>query len=479
MALTTARFEKEYDLAYSRTVRLLDAERDRARCVEQLLLRIEIEGLQSRLHHTERELIQARETEADARFQLDRATGELGRLQSAAQTSSREVENLQLELASLNAVSSESQKIQAEKVRISKEVSSLKLEVERLRSQNTSASTLLAEKQTLARQLNGLEVQLENEKRAHERTLAKGSQHMEEIKILKAKLEEARREPDLAPQRQSSTHTKNRPLAVRKEQALDKHESAAKPLEAAMERYQDAVPDLQQPQQVRSAAESKRCSEHTSIDPLRGLASHMNTELTIATPGAVRAKEKQSRNFTLPGQKSSFSVTPFLNRTSGLEGQTMSSDDELNEAQNTGRDSQLSGPPPRVERSGRSPSYSKEPKPSVSDQSYKAGKHGSMKSTLDGDTRIAQRQRLLNSPDEARAHNVSLSRSSTHQAKKRKLGFQRDRSLFDDDDEDNAQQDTRRPGRKPPGLGQAGLAGNRAFTGLAGFSPLKRDKKRF
>ncbi|KAL3496960.1 hypothetical protein BJX62DRAFT_106 [Aspergillus germanicus] len=462
MALATARFEKEYDQVYMRTAQLLDAERDRVQRMEKLLLRIENESLQSQLNRTDQELARAREAEADARFQLDTTTRELDRLQGVTQTSSREAEALRRELASLNAIALSSQKAQAEKVRLSKEVSSIQSELERLRSQNTSVTALLAEKQALTRQLNALEVQLETEKCAHERTLTKGSQQTEEITNLATKLEEARRELDLA--------RRHRQQMGHQSPAVRKPEGASKNPEGAGD---DAPFYSAQPHNNRSSAKKTIFSERTTTVPLRGATSRLHSELNVATPGAVRAQKQQKQILTMPGEKSSFSITPFLNRTTGLGDSAMSSDDELNEAQSGGSHQKLPDLSKYSRRRDSSPTASKQPsKPDGESSTTAAAKK----------PKKAQKLSLLDSPDKARESSLSLSRSlGQKQAapKKRKLGVQRDRSLFDDDEEDNTLQESRMPGRKLVGSGQTNLTGARAFTRPAGFSPLKRDKKRF
>ncbi|CEL04354.1 hypothetical protein ASPCAL05484 [Aspergillus calidoustus] len=462
MALATARFEREYDQVYMRTAQLLDAERDRVQCMEKLLLRIENESLQSQLNRTDQELARARQAEADAQLQLDTAIRELERLQDVVQTSSREAEALRRELASLNAIASDFQKTQAEKVRLSKEVSTIQLELERLRSQNTSANALLAEKQALTRQLNVLEVQLETEKRAHERTLAKGSQQTKETTSLATKLEEARRELDLA--RRHGQQMAHQAPAVRKPEGTSKN----------LEGARDGAPfSSPQPHNNRSSAKKTIFSERTTTVPLRGTASRLHSELNVATPGAIRAQKQQKQIPTMPGEKSSFSITPFLNRTTSLGDSTMISDDELNEAQSGGSHQKLPDLSKHARRRDSSPTATKQPsKPDRESSTTAAAKK----------PKIAQKRSLLDSPDKARESSFSLSHPlGQKQAaqKKRKLGLQRDRSLFDDDEEDNPLQDSRKPGRKLVGAGQTNLTGARAFTGPAGFSPLKRHKKRF
>jgi hypothetical protein len=96
MALTTAGFENEYNQIQAHTSRLLNTERDRVHCIEQLLLRIENESLQLQVHQTEKELIQTREAESYTRLRLDSAMRELDSLQDISQASIREIENLRV-----------------------------------------------------------------------------------------------------------------------------------------------------------------------------------------------------------------------------------------------------------------------------------------------------------------------------------------------------------------------------------------------
>ncbi|KAL2802284.1 FtsJ-like methyltransferase-domain-containing protein [Aspergillus granulosus] len=462
MALATARFEREYDQVYTRTAQLLDAERDRVQRMEKLLLRIENETLQSRLDQTSQDLVLAREAETDVRLQLDGAIRELTRLQGITQTSSREVENLHRELASLNAVASDSQKIQAEKVRLSKEVSSIHSELERLRSQNTSANVLLAEKQALTRQLNALEVELETEKRAHERALAKESQQTEQITTLASKLEETRRELDLA--RRHGQQMANHAPTANKADSISRKLEGAKG-EATFSPRNDS----------RNSAKKKISSERTIMVPLRGSTSRLHSELNIATPGAVRAQKQQKQIPTMPGEKSSFSITPFLNRTTGLENSTMSSDDELNDIQSGGRD-QL----PDHARLDSSPVVSKQPKKSAPKHISKPDKDGPTTASIGKNPKNTEKPSLLDSPDKVGGYSIPSSHpmgQKQPQSKKRKLGLQRDRSLFDEDEDDNILQDNRRLGRKLAGAGQTNLTGARAFAGPAGVNCIYRVQR--
>ncbi|RDW74747.1 uncharacterized protein DSM5745_07409 [Aspergillus mulundensis] len=473
MALATAHFERDFDRVNRHTIQLLDAERGRTNCMERLLLRIENEHLQMQVNRTGLELIQAREIESNTRLDLEDAVRELDRLKDLAQASSREIDNLRHELASLNTVASDTQKLQAEKVRLIREISSIRSEVEELRSQNASANALLTEKQEMSRQLNALELQLENEKRAHERALAKESQQTDEVAALTAKLDEARRELGLARRyRQEGIQHKGSALMANSTPASGKRKGINPNLVTVKDRHLEDT-QVQQQEGWSTITTTKVPIERPDGPHPRKATSRLHSDLTIATPGAVRAQPQQKPLTTLPGEKSSFSITPFLNRTTGgLEETSTSSDDELNEDSNAAKDRHRTN----------STAFSRQLMPSAAKQPNDLAKRVPLKTAVDEDTRNRQKRKVLGSPEGDGGYQTSLSHPVGQKqilSKKRKLGLQRDRSLFDEDEDEITLQDTRKLGRKLLGAVQPSLTGNRAFTGPVGFSPLKRDRKRF
>lgn len=96
MSIKTVRLEKEYERVLADSARLLDAEKDRARRMEQLLLQFEIEALRSQLDGAHERLLVYTQAESEARIQLDEAYQEIDRLDLQAQTSSNEIEKLKV-----------------------------------------------------------------------------------------------------------------------------------------------------------------------------------------------------------------------------------------------------------------------------------------------------------------------------------------------------------------------------------------------
>ncbi|KAL5332675.1 hypothetical protein BJX70DRAFT_107849 [Aspergillus crustosus] len=475
MALTTARFEKEYDQIQVHTLELLHAERGRMHCLEQLLLCIENESLQLRVNQRSQELNRAREEESEARVQLDGVIRELKRSQGIARTSSRELENLRCELASSNVAAAEFQKLQANKVHLSKEISNLQAEVERLKSQNISIQDLLAEKHNLTQLLNTLEVESKSEKRTHERTLAKESQQAAEIAALTLSLEEVRQELEVARRSGQAKAWQADQVTTAQPSPGGRITGGAHGTSAhTQDRHQDGTPIQRQQEAWNSTTSQVPAQRPTGVLP--NLPGRLPSELTIATPGAVRAHNQQKHYSTLPGDKSAFSITPFLDRTAELGGAS-SSDDELNDL-NTVSDSVQSVDLSKVTGRGTNTiTLAKQLKQPGLKQLYKVENQIPVEVTLDGNIKDKQKLKKWDGPVEMGNYQTAQSRATVQTqtlSKKRKLGLKHDKGIFDEDKADNLSHDTRKPGRKPVGTGQAS---SRIFNG--GFSPLKRDRKRF
>lgn len=96
MSIKTVRLEKEYEKALADSARLLDAEKDRMRRMEQLLFQFESDALRSQLDQANEQLLGFAQTESGARLQLDEAYQEIDRLNLHVQASSNEIERLKV-----------------------------------------------------------------------------------------------------------------------------------------------------------------------------------------------------------------------------------------------------------------------------------------------------------------------------------------------------------------------------------------------
>ncbi|KAI9045124.1 uncharacterized protein KD926_010447 [Aspergillus affinis] len=498
MALRTVRFEKELQDVFGKTAQILGTEETRVNRVEQLLLQFENENLRLQLDQTNLKLSKALNAESDIRYRFQAACAELDHLRSASRISSSEIEGLQCKLASLASASSDSQKVVADNIRLSKDLTAIQSEVEALRAQETCSRIPLTEKHDLERQLKSLELSMANERNIHEHTLARESQQAKEIAALNARLEEQSRR--IAEEVQARNF---REQEIR-QQSLEWTAQRIS-LERRLETLNQTSHSTNDVPQVGS--NDKQWAHGNSNDteprnPIRRThpktqqsASRFNAELTIATPGAIHARERKKKSSALPGDKSSFSITPFLNRTGGLPDSPISSDgtDELHTSQalskasptNNNNNSQSKHQPtlagksvPRLAQ--RQPF---EPPASIINTKPKA---------------IQKPSNRLDTEGSADGTSTLVTHLTTHaqsRPKKRKLGAQREKNLFDGEDEDDELQDIKKPGRKlAPGsntsrntgldLGPLSvstgshLSRNRDLGALSDFSPLKRDKRR-
>lgn len=107
--MKTMQLEKDYEKAIADSARLLDAEKDRMRRMEQLLLRFESESLRSQLGEANEQLLGLAQAESEACLQLDEAYQEIDRLDLHVQVSSSEIQKLKVRSDRLRSISQEGQ----------------------------------------------------------------------------------------------------------------------------------------------------------------------------------------------------------------------------------------------------------------------------------------------------------------------------------------------------------------------------------
>jgi hypothetical protein len=274
-----------------------------------------------------------------------------------------------------------------------------------------------------------------------------------------------------------------------------KLDTLTKKLQSTKDQSQAAITELQRRYEAINSHESRTSYVQSRIAPQLSTSQH-SSGLTIATPGAIRAEDKKTKTSTLPGDKSSFSITPFLNRTNGLRNSPINTDDddadELHTVCVTGRANESPG---NDARKGVDSGYQDQIRPvdvlPVTAETLRLGQ-----SISNVNRGMEDQRKLLDNPESDKRRDESngdFTQPSNHdqlRTKKRKLGIQRERGFFDGDDEEEDLHDIRRPGRKlvlgtgrNPALQVSAPSGgrlgrNRGLGGLAEFSPLKRDKKR-
>lgn len=415
-------------------------------------------------------------------------------------------EQQQGELSTLKNTSTGYNALLTEKLHLSRDLSNLRSENERLKSQNSAHQALVAEKHEMERQLNSLEVQLQNEKHAHERTRAKGSQQAEEVDKLYSRIDELQGEltRDLRAKQQHERDNRQQITGWDSQRAVleGKIEMLKKQLRSTKDKLQETQHDLQQRRSNLKHHEADHAESRSRVIPLQrsGPSAEYHSGVTIATPGAVRVKEKAKRQSALPGDKSAFSITPFLNRTGAPRDSVSSSEEEENEMDLTMDDSHASLRKVRavdelsevdsVPKDG--PGATRAPPPKFGKAKAREGKP-SISRPVNGVQQPASRLDRKVSQDESEELRDPTIEQEQAKPKKRKLGAQRDRNLFEDEDEEELFE-SRKPGRKlalgaarnsvlatttaPPATSTA-LNRTLGLGAPMGFSPLKRDRKRF
>ena len=239
----------------------------------------------------------------------------------------------------------DSTKLLTEKLTIARELSALKPELDHLRSQVVSHQSLLAEKLSLQRQLNTVQVELTIEKRASQRVLAEedkvldeDARHESRLESLQADLVKERRERQMVEReaRKDSTESVNRIKTL--ESRLDAFRNKLKFTKEQLKEAQMSLHAAQSSNQSRSSRAPASINPVTSLmgNPCKRGAVQMDADTILGTPGDVPAAKKSKRGSTLIGEKSTFSITPFLNRTASVAPESPPSDnagaaDQINE----------------------------------------------------------------------------------------------------------------------------------------------------
>ena len=395
---------------------------------------------------------------------------------------------------------------------------------------------ILSDKLSLQRQLGTTQLELETERRATQRALATQGKNIEKDTRLEQQIEELRKE--LAQERRDKQRAER---DAQKEMASWEGKKVV--LEGKLDAFRNKLRTTKE-QLKQVEAERHRASVSTATvasrasvsgdqqklvrNPRKRSAMHLDMDATIGTPGLQPPAKRGKRGSTLPGDKSTFSITPFLNRTASVAPDTPGDEDGF---QYTSK--QKEDRPPRIQTLDDAPhtrqSTPPDPEPESKSNVAKTGaaarlttevhtlrstrvgrintkasmsrKH-SMKPSLEN---VAEEQQDENEPPiELRAVNneaghmetitelsvPSIGEDLEQKKKKRKLlGNGLGKTLFDDDDGEHVKAVSRAPLGLAKGFGplsKGGLAGSKGSTRLGpaagaaafgSFSPLKKDKK--
>ena len=228
----------------------------------------------------------------------------------------------------------DSTKLLTEKLTLARELSALKLEVDHLRSQAVSHQSLLAEKLSLQRQLSTMQVELETEKRATQRALAKeGKSQAEDAKLefrlesLQADLAKERRERQKAEREAQKESTESHNRITTLESRLDAFRNKLKSTKEQLKEAQTSLQTAQAPNHGKSSRVSASINPTTLVgNPRKRTAAQIDADSIIGTPGDLPAAKKSKQGSALIGEKSTFSITPFFNRTASVAPESPPSD---------------------------------------------------------------------------------------------------------------------------------------------------------
>ena len=221
----------------------------------------------------------------------------------------------------------DSTKLLTEKLTLARELSSLRPEIDHLRSQATSHQSLLAEKLSLQRQLNTAQSELETEKRSTQRILDKENKAQVEdarqasrVETLQADLAKERRERQKLERdaQKASMESENRATTL--ESRLDAFRTKLKTTKDQLKETQTALEKAQIA--VRATSERTKSTVNSRapfpINSRKRVATDMEDDTMIGTPGTLPGAKKGKTVSSLVGEKSTFSITPFLNRTASV-----------------------------------------------------------------------------------------------------------------------------------------------------------------
>ncbi|KAJ5782194.1 hypothetical protein N7457_003968 [Penicillium paradoxum] len=473
MPMRTMHLEREYEKTLLDSVRLLDTEKDRVRRMELLFLRFENEALRSQLEEANGHLLGFSNSDSEACAQLQEACQEIDRLELEAQTSSGEIDRL-------------------------------KSELERLSVQAASTQTIIAEKHEMERLISSLEVQFANERHAHERTQARASQQTTEISKLAAQVEGLRNElageSRAKQQQEREYHHQNSAWETQRATLEGKIDSLKQQLRSTKDKFQEVQNELLERRSLKQYPGNDYESSSRTVPLQRpGPSGHAN--VTIATPGAVRIQDNSKKDSAVPGDKSVFSITPFLNRTGAPVDSPLSSvgyeDENLGDTDDTyellGNRATL-GESKRIGSAlRRQISLSDDRNPIKKAPKPRAGaREGAMAVSVSANEVKKPNNRLdrKGQPTETDKSQWQLESEQT-KPKKRKLGGQRDRSLFEEEEEEEPQLNVKFGRKHAISSGRAPNMGSKqqpsssttlprtlGFGAPMGFSPLKKDRKR-
>ena len=414
----------------------------------------------------------------------------------------------------------DSTKLLTEKLALARELSSLKPEMDHLRSMATAQKGILAEKLSLQRQLSTVQVELETEKRATQRTLAKENRLQAEdsrleqrIESLQAELSKERRERQKAESEAQKAAAEWEGRKTVLESRLDAFRTKLRTTKEQLKLVEADRQSLQTSSRNPTSDAGRRAASTTDTgkNGRKRNAAQMENDNKIGTPGALAAPKRGARLSTMPGDKSAFSITPFLNRTTSVA--PKGSPEEIEDKGSDEGDApcvlpSVAGsdavPPRHTDILGQPDTKLTKPKsstggtrallPSKTDKTNAKAPRLRKTKAVPALEQVAEEDNNENATNavsqeagqhaEIPADTTIINGVDTKKKKRKLLGGGLGQTLFDDDDAETAKGSQRGilGGRTFGSLGKMSFGGSKGISRTGGFgtiSPLKRDRQTF
>ncbi|CAO1597356.1 hypothetical protein XANCAGTX0491_001169 [Xanthoria calcicola] len=325
-ALDTCALDLAYEKCLHQQYAIQEDEKSRRLRVQLILLEHHNEILEAQIADDEG-YVQKMERGQDAlKAKIKRTETTLESRQGELRIKSREIETLKAELRSLHGVTMDSTQLLTEKLALARELSTLRPEVDHLRSQVETNQTLLAQKLSLDHQLRTLEVQLETEKKTTQRILTKDERARAEDAKLESQLQTVQAELNRERRERQRFERESNEASRTWEAQKVTFESRMDSLRSKLRTTKDSLKQTQQelhlarsvPSDVGVERTAPAQERTTATKSRKRTASQMLSDSVIGTPGDATDNRRAKRVSTLPGDKSAFSITPYLNRTTSV-----------------------------------------------------------------------------------------------------------------------------------------------------------------
>ncbi|KAL8779874.1 MAG: hypothetical protein Q9213_006744 [Squamulea squamosa] len=318
------------DLAYEKCLHqqhsVQEAERFRRLRVQLILLEDRNDRLQAQIADNDDYVKKIEQSQDAFKAKVKKAETSLENTQGEVRIKSREIETLKAELSSLHCVTMDSTKLLTEKLALARELSTLRPEVDHLRSEVASNQSLLAQKLSLDHQVRTLEIQLETEKKSMQRISAQDGKARSEdanfesqLQSVQAELNRERREKQRCEREAQKSSRAWEAQRANSESRLDSLRNKLKTTKDSLKQTQqelNSVRSVLTDMVNKSAATAQ--GQIIITKPRKRTATQMLSDSMIGTPGNANDDRRTKRVSALPGDKSAFSITPYLNRTASI-----------------------------------------------------------------------------------------------------------------------------------------------------------------